>query len=132
MVGFVQEIRPTVLVIDDDPEFGELISLIIEGAGCRSIVALDGAFGLGLASEVSPALILCDYAMPGLSGADVLRSLQDDPALADVPRVLMSGFGCPDLRKIPCDAFIAKPINTQSLRRLVRAFTRPPKVQTVV
>ena len=114
------------LVIDDDADFGELISLIIEGAGCRAIVALDGLFGLGLASEVSPALILCDYSMPGLSGEEVLRCLQDDPALADVPRVLMSAYGCPDLRKIPADAFIAKPIDTQSLRRLVRAFTRQP------
>lgn len=126
IVGFVQEIRPTVLVIDDDPDFGELISVIIEDAGCRPIVALDGKFGLDLAAEISPALILCDNSMPGLSGEDVLRLLQDDPALADVPRVMMSGFGCPDLRTVPADAFIAKPINTQSLRRLVRAFTRPP------
>lgn len=120
----MQVIRPTVLVIDDDADFGELISVVIEDAGCRAIVALDGMFGLGLASEVSPALILCDNSMPGISGEDVLRLLHDDPALADVPRVLMSGFGCPDLRTVPADAFIAKPINTQSLRRLLRAFTR--------
>jgi CheY-like chemotaxis protein len=121
----MEQFRPTVLVIDDDADFAQLMALVIEGAGCRAIVALDGTFGLGLASEISPALILCDSNMPGLSGEDVLRQLQDDPALADVPRVLMSGFGCPDLRNIPADAFIAKPINTQSLRRLVRAFTQP-------
>ena len=120
----MEENRRTVLVIDDDPDFGELIALVIEGAGCRAVVAHDGLYGLGLASEISPALILCDYSMPGLNGEDVLRALQADPAMADVPRVLMSGFGCPDLRKIPADAFIAKPIDTQSLRRLVRAFTQ--------
>jgi CheY-like chemotaxis protein len=128
----VEHVRPTVLVIDDDADFGQLISLVIEGAGCRPIIALDGMFGLGVASEISPSLILCDCSMPGLSGEEIMRLLQDDPALADVPRVLMSGYGCPDLRKIPADAFIAKPINTQSLRRLIRAFTKPRNNTAVV
>src|SRR6185436_15435601 len=119
------EARPAVLVIDDDANFADLVALIIEDAGCRAVVANDGLHGLGLASEISPALILCDYSMPGLSGGDVMRGLQANPKLADVARVLMSGYGCPDLQTIPADAFIAKPINTQSLTRLVRAFTQP-------
>lgn len=112
------------LVIDDDADFAEFIASIIEGADCRAVVATDGPAGLRLAQEFSPDLILCDLSMPGFGGEQVLRELQADPAMADVPRVLMSGYGCPDLRVIPADAFIAKPINTQSLRRLVRAFTR--------
>jgi CheY-like chemotaxis protein len=120
----MSHVPPIVIVIDDDANFVEFIASIIEGEDCRAIVATDGLSGLILARECSPALILCDLSMPGISGEDVLQTLQADPAMADVPRVLMSGFGCPDLRLIPADAFIAKPINTQSLRRLVRAFTR--------
>jgi len=116
--------RPTVLVIDDDANFAELLAAIIEAAGCRPIVALDGLFGLTLAREVSPSLILCDFSMPGLDGGDIMRALHENPEMADVPRVLMSGHGCPDLRVIPADAFIAKPIDTHSLQRLLRAFTR--------
>ena len=93
ILSVVEENRQTVLVIDDDADFGELIALVIEGAGCRAVVAHDGLYGLGLASEISPALILCDYSMPGLTGEDVLCALQADPAMADVPRVLMSGLG---------------------------------------
>jgi sigma-B regulation protein RsbU (phosphoserine phosphatase) len=118
------ETRPAVLVIDDDANFADLVALIIEGAGCRAVIANDGLHGLGLAAEISPALILCDYSMPGLSGGDVMRGLQGNPKLKDIARVLMSGYGCPDLQTIPADAFIAKPINTQSLTRLVRAFTQ--------
>ncbi len=122
------KVRPTVLIIDDDADFAELIAAVIEETGCRSIVALDGLFGLTLASEISPSLILCDFSMPGLDGADIMRALHENPEMSEVPRVLMSGHGCPDLRVIPADAFIAKPINTQSLQRLVRAFTRPQKI----
>jgi len=112
-------------VIDDDANFAELLAAIIEETGCRAIVALDGLFGLTLAGEISPSLILCDFSMPGLDGADIMRALHEDPKMAHVPRVLMSGHGCPDLRVIPADAFIAKPINTHSLKRLLRAFTSP-------
>jgi CheY-like chemotaxis protein len=112
------------LVIDDDANFVEFIASIIEGAECRAVVATDAFTGMMLAREIRPSLILCDYSMPGFDGGEVLQALNEDPALAFVPRVLMSGYGCPDLRVVPADAFIAKPINTHSLLRLVRAFTR--------
>jgi CheY-like chemotaxis protein len=116
--------KPIVVVIDDDPDFVEFVASIIEGENCRSVVATDGLTGLLLAREVRAKLVLCDYMMPGFDGTQVMQALREDPAMADVPRVLMSGHGCPDLRAIPADAFIAKPIDTQSLRKLVRAFTR--------
>jgi sigma-B regulation protein RsbU (phosphoserine phosphatase) len=122
IIPLVSDLRPTVLVIDDDANFAELIAAVVEGADCRAVVATDGLVGVTLAREISPALILCDYSMPGLDGAEVMRALHADPAMADVPRVLMSGYGCPDLHVVPADAFIAKPIDTQSLRRLLRAF----------
>ena len=115
----------TVLVIDDDPVFVEFVAAIVEGAGCRAIIATNGMDGLRLAREFSPGLILCDLVMPGVGGDEVLQELRDDSTTMEIPRVLMSGHGCPDLRVIPADAFIAKPINTHSLRRLVRAFARP-------
>ena len=128
IIALVADIQPIVLVIDDDGDFAEFIGSIIEGVDCRAVVATDGLTGVILAREVRPALILCDFSMPGFDGGEVFQALQADPATADVPRVLMSGHGCPDLRVIPADAFIAKPINTQSLQRLVRAFTRAQSV----
>jgi len=128
----VNDTRPTVLVIDDDADFTALLTFIIEGVGCRAVVANNGFCGLRMARESVPSLILCDFAMPGLDGGKVFRLLQSDPVMVDVPRVLMSGHGCPDLSVIPADAFIAKPIDTQSLRRLLRAFTRSNPAPTPV
>ena len=119
----------TVLVIDDDAAFAYFVASIIHCAEYHGVVATDGAEGLRLARTISPALVLCDLSMPGLGGVEVLRMLRDDPITADVPRILMSGFGCPDLRAIPADAFIAKPVDTQALRRLLRAFTKSREVR---
>jgi CheY-like chemotaxis protein len=124
--------QPIVLLIDDDPDFVEFIASIVEGADCRAVVATDGLSGLILARQVRPSLILCDYSMPGLDGGEVLKALQEDAEMAEVPRVVMSGHGCPDLKAVPADAFIAKPINTQSLVRLVRAFTRSHAARAAV
>jgi CheY-like chemotaxis protein len=115
--------HPIVLVIDDDPNFVEFVASIIEVENCRCVVATDGLTGYLLARETRADLVLCDYTMPGgFDGGAVMRALRDDPATQNVPRVLMSGYGCPDLKAIPADAFIEKPINTQSVLRLVRAF----------
>ena len=115
---------PVILVIDDDAAFAYFIGSIIHGAEYRSVVATTGGEGLKLARTLLPALVLCDLSMPGLSGVEVFRIMRDDPLTTHIPRVLMSGYGCPDLRAVPADAFIAKPIDTQALRRLVRAFTK--------
>jgi CheY-like chemotaxis protein len=123
----VTDKQQTVLVIDDDANFASLIAAVIETEGCRAIIATNGRTGLGLAFECCPDFILCDLSMADLGGDEVMRKLKADPAMSDVPRFLMSGHGCPDLRSIPADAFIAKPIDTQSLRRLLRAFTRSPR-----
>jgi CheY-like chemotaxis protein len=121
----VSRAEQTVLVIDDDPAFAEFVAAIVESVGCRAIIATNGMDGLRLAREFSPGLILCDLVMPGVGGDEVLQELRDDPATSELVRVLMSGHGCPDLRVIPADAFIAKPVSTHSLRRLVCAFARP-------
>jgi CheY-like chemotaxis protein len=116
----------TILVIDDDPAFAFFIGSLIHRGEYRSVVATAGGEGLRLARTLLPALILCDLSMPGLGGVEVFRILRDDPVTTHIPRVLMSGHGCPDLRVVPADAFISKPIDTQALWRLVRAFTRRP------
>lgn len=118
------KVPQTILVIDDDPAFAYFVGSLIHRGEYRSVVATAGGEGLRLARTLLPALILCDLSMPGLGGVEVFRMLHDDPVTTHIPRVLMSGHGCPDLRVVPADAFIAKPVDTQALWRLVRAFTR--------
>ena len=58
----------TVLVIDDDPAFRQVMSELLSLCGWRVLEASDGQKGLELAREHLPGVILCDLLMPGCNG----------------------------------------------------------------
>jgi CheY-like chemotaxis protein len=85
--------RRLVLAIDDDPDACLLLSRYAEEAGCQVITASSGPQGLRLARERRPALILLDLLMPHTNGWEVLHLLKADPALRDIPIVVISVVG---------------------------------------
>jgi CheY-like chemotaxis protein/phosphoribosyl 1,2-cyclic phosphodiesterase len=84
--------KHTILVADDDPTIVRLLTLTLEQDGFRVVTASDGKSALQLARLEHPALILLDWQMPGADGLEVTRTLrqEDDPALRDVPLVLLT------------------------------------------
>jgi len=82
-----------VLVIDDSPTIVRVVQLVLTKAGFVVDVASDGDDGLAAARAERPDLILLDFVMPRLNGYQVCRELAADPALRDVPVVLMSAKG---------------------------------------
>jgi signal transduction histidine kinase/DNA-binding response OmpR family regulator len=79
-----------VLVIDDDPTVRDLMTRYLEGQGFRVAVAAGGVEGLRRAREVHPAAITLDVMMPDLDGWTVLAAIKGDPALADIPVILVT------------------------------------------
>jgi CheY-like chemotaxis protein len=118
----------TVLVVDDDPLFTDLMAKAIHVFGCNAAVAHDGEDGLRLARALRPALVFCDLSMPGLGGVEVLRLLRDNPATSHIPRILMSGHVCPHLNGIPAHSFLAKPVAEDTIHRLLGAFIKSHSV----
>ena len=82
--------RQVVLVIDDDPTHRELMSRFLDRSGYAARVAGDGPTGLAMAREHAPHAILLDVTMPGMDGWSVLSTLKADPALADIPVVMVT------------------------------------------
>lgn len=81
-----------ILVVDDDDDIREAISAVLETSGYEPIEASSGADALEqLHRHRRPSMILLDLMMPGISGADFMRALRADPALADIPVVILSG-----------------------------------------
>jgi hypothetical protein len=81
---------PLILVVDDDETARELVVRHLEGAGFSAVVAKGGQEGLRLVRELRPAAVTLDIMMPDLDGWTVLAAMKGDPALANIPVVLMS------------------------------------------
>jgi PAS domain S-box-containing protein len=65
---------PTVLVVDDDPDVRRFLGEMLETLGYRVLLAADGEAGLRLLDADRPDLLLVDFAMPGMNGAEVAQA----------------------------------------------------------
>ncbi|MDZ4277659.1 MAG: response regulator [Dehalococcoidia bacterium] len=110
---------PTILVADDEPTIRALVRAALGGKGYRVLEAENGPDALQAARSQSPDLILLDIALPGLSGLDVLRRLQEAPATAGTPVLLLTGL----VRREPswpvANGLISKPFSPDELARQV-------------
>jgi signal transduction histidine kinase/DNA-binding response OmpR family regulator/HAMP domain-containing protein len=79
-----------VLVIDDDATVRELMTRYLERESFTVLTAASGIEGLARARELHPAAITLDVMMPDLDGWAVLTALKGDPALADIPVILVT------------------------------------------
>jgi signal transduction histidine kinase/DNA-binding response OmpR family regulator len=84
----VPQLKPRVLVIDDDPTARYLIRSLLASSECEILEATGGAEGLRMVLEHNPALVVLDLAMEGLDGFEVLDSLRGDSATNGIPVVV--------------------------------------------
>ncbi len=81
-----------ILVIDDDTRMARVLARMIRGVGhhYRVLSAYDGEDGLRRMRRDQPDLVLLDLVMPGLDGYAVLAAMRQDPALHDIPVVIVT------------------------------------------
>jgi len=111
----------TVLVIDDDPDVRQFIAAGLEEYGHEVVEAADGSEGIAKFGSTSPDLVIVDYIMPGLSGAEVAEHIL--ATRPDQPILFVSGYNETDaIRRVAPDAHIlAKPFRAATLEDSVRA-----------
>lgn len=83
--------RPLVLVVEDDPSVQSLLTLLLEGEGYAVIAARDGLEGLVKMELQHPSLVILDLMMPNVSGDRVLDEIRSDSRLKAVPVIVVSG-----------------------------------------
>ncbi|MGH9142295.1 MAG: hybrid sensor histidine kinase/response regulator [Vicinamibacterales bacterium] len=88
--------RPAVLVIDDSLTTRMLEQSILESAGYVVDLAVSGEDALKKAREVSYALFLVDVEMPGMDGFTFVEHVRAEPALRDIPSILVTSRSAPD------------------------------------
>jgi signal transduction histidine kinase/DNA-binding response OmpR family regulator len=121
------------LVVDDDQSARELMRRLLAKEGFDVITARDGVEGLELARKLEPSVITLDVLMPRLDGWDFLRQLKADPALADIPVIMVtivdeSGRGY----SLGASDYITKPVDREQMRHLLEKYRRRSKEPRVL
>jgi len=96
--------KEPVLVVDDSLTTRMLEKSILESAGYEVDVASSGEEGLALARSKRFSLILCDVEMPGIDGFTFVERVRSDPALRDIPAILVTSRAAPEDRQRGRDA----------------------------
>jgi len=124
----------TVLVIEDDHLNMKLMRSLLGLGGYRMLEAGDAETGLRLAVEHKPDLILMDVQLPGLDGLSATRRLKENPELAAIPVIALTGLAMEGDREKALDAgcqdYISKPINTRSFLGSLGALLVPEEKTT--
>ena len=79
-----------ILVADDDVDIRELVEFKLSTLGHDVVAVADGAAAIEACKAQRPDLAVLDVMMPGVSGLDAIRAIRADPALADLPVILLT------------------------------------------
>ena len=117
-----------ILVVDDDPDLVETVSMMLESKGCEVGQAYDGIEGEESIKARRPDLVILDIMMPRKDGYVLCNELKQDEKTRDIPVVLLTAVGdaVPSTRyshadgmATEADEYIPKPIDTEGLWQVV-------------
>lgn len=116
----------SIVIIDDDPLFCDLLSTMLTQEGHRVVTAPDGEVGLSLVNQKTPDLVITDILMPKLDGVDIIRRLH--VSHPDLPIIAISGgrrsisaeFNLNSATLIGARKTLAKPFTRQQLLQAVK------------
>jgi DNA-binding response OmpR family regulator len=121
----VNDVRPLVLVADDDPDILALVRFRLERDGYEVLSAPDGETALDLALARTPDLAVLDVMMPRLDGYEVTRRLREHGPTTGIPIILLTArVQEPDLERgyeAGADDYVTKPFSPQALGERVQA-----------
>ena len=122
-----------ILVIDDEQDVVSYLEAVLRDNGYEVVSTTDGSQAVALARTHHPNLVCLDIAMPEPTGVRIYRDLRDDPDLALIPVVMITGvihqfrdFIHHRKHVPPPDGYIAKPFEvTELLETLERLLAAP-------
>lgn len=118
----------TILIVDDDRGGREALEALLLTQGYSLILASNGPDALRKLDESPIDLVLLDVMMPGMDGYEVCRQIRSNPAVADIPVLMLTALN--DYRsrlagfEVGADDYITKPYDSAELFARVRTITR--------
>ncbi len=118
----------TILIVDDDPAGRQTLESILDEQGYQLEFAENGAQALQMIRKILPDVILLDVMMPGMDGFEVCRQVRSDPAIAEIPIIMLTALD--DRRSFlnglesGADDYLTKPYDRHELRARLLGITR--------
>src|SRR5579864_3407425 len=119
--------KKKILVVDDDESLRRVMQMQLEEAGYEVLAASQGKDALALIEDTTPALVITDLKMPGISGLDLLRKLRE--ANPETTVIMITAFGtvstAVEAMRAGAYDYITKPVDYEQLMLVVnRAMER--------
>lgn len=113
-----------ILIAEDSKTQAEQLLFVLQSQGYKVSVAGNGRKALEMALEVQPSLIISDIIMPEMDGYELCREVKKNPALRDIPVILVTTMSDPQdvIKGLECgaDNFVLKPYSEEYLLGRVR------------
>jgi CheY-like chemotaxis protein len=117
--------RQRLLVVDDNKDAAESMSMLLELWGHQVICAYDGHSALEIAAHYDPSVVFLDIGLPGMDGYQVAERLRELPQGQHMALIAVTGYGQDTDRRRSRDAGIdhhlVKPVSPETLRNLLDA-----------
>ena len=118
----------SILVIDDEQDVIDMLSVSLTKAGLKVWSATDGVSGLTKARQQQPALVILDLMMPKMPGLEVCKLLKSDPATQGIPIIMLTAKAEEIDRvlglEVGADDYVTKPFSPRELTLRINAVLR--------
>lgn len=120
-----------ILVVDDNVDAAQSMSMLLEMSGHEVTCAYDGAGALKTAFDFRPDVVVLDIGLPGMDGFEVARQMRADPRTAGCTLIALTGYGRSEDRERSAmsgfDHHLVKPVDPNALEALLDALPRPDR-----
>ena len=124
-----------ILIVDDDPDIADALTLILQSAEYDVISAATGQECLQIARAERPDLILLDVRLPDINGLEVCRRIKTDPELARIAVINVTGMRTSKDDEVEgieagADAYLTKPVHLRTLLAHMQTLLRARQTET--
>lgn len=115
--------QKSVLIIEDEEDAADMFAEMMRVSGYHVLKTSSSTPALTMMTAEKPDVVILDIMMPEISGLDILRQMRKDPALANIPVVVVSAKGMPADIKHGMEAgasmYLTKPVGFTELKEAI-------------
>lgn len=116
--------RPSILLVEDEPQQREVLQLILESEGYGVFSAESAEDALRFLIDQTPTILVTDVKLPGLDGFGLYEKIKENETLKSIPTIFITAYNDPTsierAKQFGASAYITKPYNVEELLKLIK------------